>query len=228
MDVGGTTRTFIVDVPVGYAPGVPTPILFGFHGMSTSGELFRSQFYGNLLSAFGDDFIVVHPNAEGDPTAWATSGGDDVLFFDALLALLAATYCIDETRVFVTGHSSGGFFTNTLGCQRGEVLRGVGPVSGGGPFTFGGSTCTGQVAAWIAHGNNDETVDFSNGESSRDHWAAANGCDTSQSTVPSPNYPCVEYVGCDPSYPVRWCEYDDGHDWASFAPEAMHDFFSGL
>jgi poly(3-hydroxybutyrate) depolymerase len=151
-----------------------------------------------------------------------------VEFFDALLALLTTTYCVDEARLFATGHSSGGFFTNVLGCERGDVLRAIGPVSGGGPFTFGGGSCAGQVAAWIAHGIDDATVALSNGESSRDHWAEANGCDTSQTTVPSADYPCVEYVGCDVGYAVRWCAYEGDHNPPDFGPQGLYDFFSTL
>ena len=48
-------------------------------------------------------------------TAWDSQGGPDVGFF--------ATHCIDEDRIIATGHSSGGFFTNVLGCQQVDVQR---------------------------------------------------------------------------------------------------------
>ncbi len=225
IEVNGDTRTYILDVPSAYDSNTPYPIIFGFHGMSTDGELFRSRFYGNLLSAMADEVIVVHPDALGDPTAWDTDR--DVPYFDALLAHLQTELCVDAGRIFATGHSSGGFFTNTLGCQRGNVLRGIAPVSGGGPFVWGGTGCTGNVAVWIAHASNDETVDFSNGEGSRDFWGEASGCDLN---APSPATPeaCEDYAACDPRYPVRWCVYEDGHNWPTFAPEAMWDFFKNL
>ena len=231
VDVGGQPRTFIVDVPAGYDPNVATPVIFGFHGAGTDGEMYRSAFYGNLLSTFGAGYIVVHPDAlpgDSGTTAWSFQGGADVEFFDAMLALLRSTYCVDESRVFASGHSSGGFFTNVLGCQRGDVLRGIGPISGGGPMTFGGTPCAGQVAAWIAHGINDSTVDLSSGEGSRDHWAEANHCDTTQTTTPAASYPCVEYVGCDAGFPVRWCAYDGDHNPPDFGPQGLYDFFSML
>ena len=229
--VGETERTFIVDVPAGYDPNTPTPVLFGFHGAGTDGELYRSAFYGNLLSTFGDEYIVVHPDAlAGDDgrTMWSFQGGADVDFFDAMVELLTQNYCVDEDRLFASGHSSGGFFTNVLGCERGDVLRAIGPISGGGPIVFGGATCAGQVAAWLAHGIDDTTVELSNGEGSRDHWAEANGCDTTQTTIPSADYPCVEYVGCDAGYAVRWCAYEGDHNPPDFGPQGLYDFFSSL
>ncbi len=221
---GGVERSYVIDIPASYDPETPYPIVFGFHGMSTSGELFRSEFYGNLLSTMGDEAIVVHPDALGDPTAWDTE--QDVPFFDDLLAELQSLLCIDASRVFITGHSSGGFFTNSLACERADVLRGIAPVSGGGPLTFGNTACVGPVAALVAHGENDETVAFSSGEGSRDHWLEVNGCDAS-SAAPSSSPECVEYT-CDPGLPVRWCVHQEGHDWPAFLPQAIWDFFKAL
>jgi polyhydroxybutyrate depolymerase len=158
IEVDGVTRTYILDVPSGYDGTTPLPLVFAFHGATTSGEFFRGRFYGNLLSTMSDAAIVVHPDALGAPTAWDNDA--DVPFFDALLASLEATACVDQARVFATGHSSGGFFTNTLGCQRGDVLRAIAPISAGGPFGFGGNACRGEVAVWLAHAENDETVSF--------------------------------------------------------------------
>jgi poly(3-hydroxybutyrate) depolymerase len=220
----GEERTYVLDLPPDYDPATPYPIVFGFHGASTSGSTFRSEFYGNLLSTLEDAAIVVHPDALGDPTSWDTER--DVPFFDALVETLSGELCVDAGRIFATGHSSGGFFTNTLGCERGDVLRAIAPVSGGGPFVFGGTTCAGEVATWIAHGENDETVEFSSGEDSRDHWLEANGCgETSSATTPAG---CVEYQGCDAGFPVHFCVYQEGHDWPEFGPEGIADFFLGL
>jgi poly(3-hydroxybutyrate) depolymerase len=224
IEVGGVTRTYVLDVPAGYDGTAPQPLVFAFHGATTSGEFFRSRFYGNLLSTMADQAILVHPDALGEPTAWDNTA--DVPFFDALLEQLSADLCVDSERVFATGHSSGGFFTNTLGCQRGDVLRAIAPVSAGGPFRFGGGGCTGEVAVWIAHAENDETVAFQNGVDSRDRWLEANGCSTD--TAPAEPAPCLEYTGCDAGLPVRWCIYDDGHNWPEFGPEGIWGFFSGL
>jgi polyhydroxybutyrate depolymerase len=221
LQVAGVTRTYVLDLPPAYDGSRAFPLVFAFHGASTSGRLFRSAFYGNLLSAMGDEAILVHPDALGEPTAWNTAA--DVPFFDALVRELTSRLCVNEERIFATGHSSGGFFTNTLGCSRGDVLRAIAPVSGGGPL---GRSCTGQVAAWVAHAENDATVNFTNGEGSRDRWLSANGCGDSTRAV-SPN-PCVEYAGCDAGSPVRWCVYQDGHNWPEFAPAGIWEFFSAL
>jgi polyhydroxybutyrate depolymerase len=224
LDVDGVARTYRLDLPAGYDGTTPYPLVFAFHGATTSGELFRSARYGNLLSAMADAAIVVHPDALGDPTAWNTQA--DLPFFDALLSALGQSLCVDDARVFATGHSSGGFFTNTLGCQRGDVLRAIAPVSAGGPFTFGESGCAGDVAVWLAHAENDETVPFDSGVDSRDRWLTRNDC--ADATSPAAPSPCVQYAGCGDGLAVRWCVYQDGHNWPDFAPEGIWSFFSGL
>jgi polyhydroxybutyrate depolymerase len=222
LDVDGTARTYVLDLPSGYDGTTPFPIVFAFHGATTSGEFFRSAFYGNLLSTMADDAILVHPDALGDPTAWNTAA--DLPFFDALLAELNSDLCVDQERVFATGHSSGGFFTNTLGCQRGDVLRAIAPVAGGGPFANAG--CRGEVAVWLAHGENDPMVPFETGVASRDRWLQANGCsEVTSAVVPAP---CVEYSGCAAGLPVRWCVHEDGHSWPGFAPQGIAEFFGSF
>jgi poly(3-hydroxybutyrate) depolymerase len=215
-------RTYLVQLPTGYDPDTPAPLVFGFHGATTSGRLFASAGYGNLGSTLGDWAILVYPDALGMPTQWEAKR--DVPFIDLVLDALEAELCVDEARVFATGHSSGGFFSNAVGCERGERFRAIAPVSGGGPFVFGGRTCEGEVAAWIAHGSMDDIVDPMLGRDSRDFWAEANGCDLASSSATPPD-PCVAYTCENTEHPVVWCEYGGAHEWPRFAPQGISTFF---
>ncbi len=219
-------REYIVQLPNNYDPNTPYPVVFGFHGRGSGAEMFSGSFYGGLGPAVEDDAIAVFPQGIGSPVSW--SDDSDLDFFDAILAELKATTCIDEGMVFAMGHSAGGFMTNNLGCQRGDVLRGIGPICGGGPFTFN-SNCVGQVATWIGHGGSDSVVSITSGESSRDHWAKQNNCDlNTESADLHPD--CVTYAGCDANYPVNWCVYDGGHapDDPLWMGEGVWGFFKGL
>jgi polyhydroxybutyrate depolymerase len=229
IEVGGLSRTFIIDLPGDYAQSQPYPLVFGFHGRGFSAAEFRSPSYGNLLSVAGNEAIVVHPEADGDALAWETESQEDVVFFDALLEALSRGLCVDESRVFAAGHSSGGYFANLLGCQRGDVLRAIAPVAGGGPFgqTGGAPSCERPVSAWIAHAEDDETVLFANGEGSLDYWLGSDDCDA-ESFEPVQPDPCVAYRGCASGLAVRWCAYEGGHDWPSFAAEGIWEFFESF
>ena len=48
------------------------------------------------------------------------------------------------------------------------------PIAGSGPR----GNCTGKVAAWIAHGNQDMVVAYASGQRSRDTWVMSNMCQT--------------------------------------------------
>jgi poly(3-hydroxybutyrate) depolymerase len=221
FQVDGVSRTYVLVVPSG-SPATPRPLVFGFHGLTGTGAGIRG--YLGLEAPADNAAIFVYPDAlsNGTRTGWDDIGGRDMAFFDALLAKIQAEACVDTNRIFVTGFSHGGYWSNTLGCKRSAVVRAIAPMSGGGP----GGTCDEQpVAAWIAHGTSDGTVSLSQGQASRDHWLQMNRCgNTSRPASPSP---CVSYDDC-ASEPVVWCAFSGGHEVPSWAGPAVWGFFAAL
>jgi poly(3-hydroxybutyrate) depolymerase len=225
LDVGGTLRTYIVSLPSGYDPQQSYPLVFAFHGLGGSGELVSNQFYFGIEQKGGTPSIFVYPDGldagEGEP-GWPNTDGRDVAFFDALLQTLTSQYCVDENRIFSTGHSYGGIMTHTLACQRAAVLRAVAPVAGA---HFGFAPCeAGAVAALGIHGNPDELVAYDEGVAAMSRIQDANGCSEVTADVGDG---CLAYE-CDPGYPVIWCEHGDGHNWPDFAAQRIKDFFDGF
>jgi len=45
--------------------------------------------------------------------------------FDQVLEEFKNNYCINTDQVFVVGHSLGAWFSNSLSCARGDIIRGV-------------------------------------------------------------------------------------------------------
>jgi polyhydroxybutyrate depolymerase len=227
ITVNGATRSYELWLPAGYDRNRAYPLVLAFHGAGGNGR--TAQAYFGVQQAAGSNAIVVYPDglSRNGSTSWGLYGADattDFAFFDALVASLRASLCIDGARIFATGHSYGGYFSNTLGCARGNALRAIAPVAGGGPYV---SCDGGQVAVWLEASTDDPVVAYSNGVTSRDRWLSANHCGSTTHTVgPST---CVEYDGCDAGHPVRWCsETSLGHGWPSYAGQAIWSFFSGL
>lgn len=223
-------RRFLLVLPEGYDPGLAYPLVYMLHGRGSNGEQLR--LYAGVEEASAGAAIFVYPDglplaSMNNQTGWELdAGGRDVAFFDALHEELTTNLCVDPERIYATGHSFGGFFSNTLGCVRGDILRAIAPVAGGGP----GAACTGQVAAWIAHGEGDAVVPTLLGEGSRDYWADDNGCsDRTAMTEPDP---CVAYSGCDEGLEVTWCLHAESglglgtHTWPMFAGAAIWAFFA--
>lgn len=230
LTVAGKARTTVRAVPAGHDGSRAVPLVFVFHSGGRTGASTRDYFG---FGAFAEsEAVFLYPDGRGgewDLESPAASN-EDVAFFDALVEDSLATLCVDRSRIFATGSSMGAYFTNQLGCRRGDVLRAIAPHAGSGPYDVasaydddGHLKCpTRPVAAMIFHGDKDRSVKLEEGMSSRDHWAWANGCKGApSSTTPSP---CVAYAGC--ARPVLWCQIPGGtHRIWDAGPKASWDFF---
>lgn len=222
IDVGGTTRTGVLSVPDGYDADTPIPLVFAWHGAGNDGEGARSYFGIEQASGGGAIFVYLDGlPVEGGGTGWQLAGESaDLDLFDAELDAVKASYCIDDERIFSTGHSFGGYMTNAVGCARASVFRAIAPVAGGGPFF---ECDPAGVPALVIHGDPDSVVDFSQGVASRDHWIEQDGCAaTSQPTTPEG---CSLYDGCAEG-PVEFCVHGEDHNWPQIAPSTIWSFFS--
>jgi poly(3-hydroxybutyrate) depolymerase len=201
---GGADRSAFVRLPTGYDPAVAYPVVYQLHGCSNSAN--RENNIVSLESQANNTVILVKGRAAQD--CWDTGGTSvDVPYFDALVADVEAAFCIDTTKRFLTGYSSGSFMTHRLACIRGELFRGVASIAGGQP----GNNCTGNTAALLIHDLNDPTVNISASEATRDNHLERNSCTSPPSSTPTDHPPCVEYAGC--AKPVVWCQTTGrGHD----------------
>ncbi len=224
ITVGADQRMYIVSLPDEYDASHPYPVIFGFHGRGGSADGVTNNYYLGLEVPGGTPSIFVYPDGlpdDNDQKGWPNTNGRDVAFFDAILAELATGYCIDENRVFSTGHSYGGMMSHTLACERASVLRAVAPVAGA---MFFGGNCSGQIAALGIHGNPDGTVDYEQGLSAIERLIEANGCDESSTAPYEPTDHCTSYA-CAAGYPVVWCEHQEDHAWPDFASATIKAFF---
>lgn len=221
ITIAGQARTYVISVPATYNPSTPLALVFGWHGHGGTGNVARQQFSIEPAAAGGAIFVYPDGRGASGNTDWDRSATSrDVELFDALVDYLTSNYCVDRNRIFSTGMSAGAFFTNALGCYRGNVLRAIAPVAGGPPSSSDGSpvACAGHVGAWMAHASNDDTVDFTTyGIATRDFWAARNGCQATLAPLDAGPSGCVESQGCQPDLPVVFCVYTESHTWPSMA-----------
>jgi polyhydroxybutyrate depolymerase len=210
FEFAGTTRTYELYIGGNYDGHTRFPLTFVFHGDAMTGGQIRS--WVSLEDEAGGNGIFVYPN--GAYGTWDTSTPYGInpayAFVDAVLEDVKSQLCVDKKRVFAWGISRGGAFVNSLGCYRGNTFRGVISMAGAGPSSqndadydeTGFFKCpTPPVAALILHGTADQTIDFSAGVDSTNHWKIVNGCaDESVGIDPSP---CISYQSC--QQPVVFC-----------------------
>lgn len=150
--------TYCIYVPSSYDPLVPTPLVVGLHGggrggrddtlVAGSGED-AMPFYQSAAERWG--WVVVCPTALAAP--WSASANRPLM--DALLEEMALLYDVDETRIYLTGHSMGGFGTWHWGPAKADVWAAIAPCAGGGGP---GSVASDGLPVFIYHGTDDAIV----------------------------------------------------------------------
>jgi polyhydroxybutyrate depolymerase len=213
---GGKSRTFTLTVPGAYDPAVPYRVVVGFHGRDWNGAKMRP--YLNLERYSDGQVIFVYPWAERNgayigwqlgPYASRFGGNEDLVFFDDMLADLANEYCIDPSRVFVTGQSWGGDMTHLVACLRGDRVRAAIGVAANGTYYLPPKpgNCVGKPDVFTLHGVDDTDIPFSQGQALRDFWYREHGCSAQTDRI-QPDQ-CVEARGC--TARTVWCPYGPGN-----------------
>jgi polyhydroxybutyrate depolymerase len=225
IEVNGTRRAYILDVPERVQARQPAPLLFDFHGFGHSAAgVWQVSKFKELAAR--DGFITVYPDGlpvhlmGHDGAGWeifSTDGNRDLAFVTRVLAELERTYCIDRARVFATGFSNGAFFSNILGCTMAERFAAIAPVSGG-KLTV---PCTPAraVSVLIHHGRKDSRIGVDQARQARDAWIDIDGCHQHSSDA------CEWYRGCRDGVEVGYCEDDGEHHWPLPATERIWEFF---
>ncbi|HEY0133744.1 MAG TPA: hypothetical protein VGB85_06675 [Nannocystis sp.] len=242
VEVEGQQGKYIVSLPPGYDPATPYPLGFAFHGRNRTGPDCQNGDCAGFQAVMQDQAILVYMTSLGG-TGWEGDGERElnVEFFNKVLDGLAASACVDESKVFVAGTSSGAHFVNVLGCRFGDRLLAIAPVAGYLPEK---DNCVGEVAALVIHGFKDPHVPLSNGEEAREFWRTRAGC--SDQTVPPiaevhasveaapETHACAVYQGCAADQPVVWCEHSEGgyddstHGWPKFGGQQIWEFVQSL
>jgi polyhydroxybutyrate depolymerase len=198
-------------------------VVLAHHGFTMSGEVMRTLTNFDQL-ADQEGFVVLFPDG-GGAAPWNVGTGicgmgaavagtaDDFGFVEAMLDSVEADQCIDRSRVFVTGFSMGGYFSNHIGCQRGNSLvRAVGPHSGG---TYAGACPGAPLPVFIMHGTGDALITYNCGAEARDHWVQRNGCSDQVDARPVQGGTCEWHRDCPPGGQVVLCSFDGmAHGWA--------------
>jgi len=234
MNVPGqsTPREYRLSVPADYVPGEPLPLIFVLNGVGGTGPQAQQFFQVET----GHRAIFVYPTSlpndeAGGSIAWDFSlNGVDVPFFDEMVSLVNESYCVDTSRIFVLGASSGGIMSNKLGCFRGDVFRAIAPSSG---MTWQENGCQGDVAVMVICGEQDSfnpCDDAQNGGLSQTNvWAPQNGCNEPPQLTPSPiSDICQEFQGCGAETPLLICRHDGGHGWPTSDGDFWWQFFMSL
>lgn len=197
----GGDRPVKLKVPAGYDPQTATPLLILLHGFGASGAT-QAWYLGYDQYVDTGGFLFAAPdgtaNAKGE-TFWNASdaccdfektGVDDVAYITSLIDDISKAYNVDAKRVYLMGHSNGGFMSYRMACDKADRITAI--VSLAGASFKDATTCkpSSKVSVLQIHGDKDEVILYSGGlnsgvaypgaEETVEQWAAANGCKTTR------------------------------------------------
>ncbi len=165
MMVGDTERTYLLHVPETLPAKRAAPLLLVFHGGGGhASNMPRLTGFDTLADE--KNFIVAYP--ESFNTHWNDgrdlSPADDVAFVRALITQLEQTHPVDEGRIYATGFSNGGFFSQKLACDMADKIAAVASVSATMPEPlFPVCKPARPVSVMFMHGTKDPIVNIDGG-----------------------------------------------------------------
>lgn len=218
VDLGD--RWYLRRVPSAHDGSTPVPVVIDLHGYSEGAELHERR---TGLAELGEDegFVTVTPHALGDPPAWDLDvDGVDVAFVRAVLDDVDASLCVDVDRVFVTGHSMGGFLISSLACADLTTrIAAYAPVSG--VRLVEPCAPSRHAPALVIHGTADDVVLYDGG---------LNALAAELLALPEdgPSVPAIVegWSARDPAVDVELHAIDGwSHDWPPEANDLIWSFF---
>jgi dipeptidyl aminopeptidase/acylaminoacyl peptidase len=155
-------------------PDTPAPLVLTLHGAGAGPQIMCNSTAVGFAEEGG--YILASPmgysptGGYGSPRMGGRGGGDgapanlselsekDVM---NVLAMVRAEFNIDDSRIYLTGHSMGGGGTMHLGPKYADIWAAIAPVAGGGrdiqPEALQRLLDEG-VAVMVVHGADDEVV----------------------------------------------------------------------
>ena len=235
--VGSDNRTYFVTLPKNYDNKKPHKVLFALHCYGSNGEDFvhhnpdydhPTPYYGQQVLDKNGDYIFVSLDAIGG--LW-NKGQADHDFFAQTLTTLNENYCIDTSRVFITGFSYGAMFSYSLMQDMQSRVRAAATyaVADYNIWLPEGNAMKNLPVAWMnVHGKNDDRCDYNRAKTSalprilkRNGKADENGDFTDASSEKpeeisgNTGHVCYDFKTVDERFPVKWCSWPGSHQWTA-------------
>ena len=171
-------RTYELKVPADLDMSKAAPLLVMLHGFTTEKTAPQDMDAYMRMSPEANKrgIIVALPLGTHDTTldkyewnatdsccGFDTPNANDIGYLAAMIDEVSAKYKIDPKRVFIVGHSNGGFMAHRLACDEADKFAAIVSLAGG---TFKNQTkcaASAPISVLQVHGDADQTISYTGG-----------------------------------------------------------------
>jgi predicted esterase len=159
-EVDQSLQPYRLYVPTSYSPSAarPWPLVVALHGMGSDENTFFDGYQNGEIKRIAEarGVFVVSPKGRGPTSMYLGSAERDVL---DVIREVERRYAIDGRRIYLMGHSMGGYGTWSIAANHPERFAALAPIAGGGSlFVTGKLRGLIEVPWYVIHGVDDATV----------------------------------------------------------------------
>lgn len=194
-----------VYLPLQYESKAKWPLVILLHGFGGSAD-WVDTYLAMRFRVSSRGFILVTPDGTKVPAGTKVPGGpdysgnqfwnatdyccdlgktgvDDVGYLTSLIEMAKVKYQVDPSRIYLFGHSNGGFMANRLACEEaGKGIAGIANLAGGGLKDPAKCRVPNAIPYLQIHAVNDPTIlygddpKYAGAEAVLKQWVKKNGC----------------------------------------------------
>ena len=148
-------QPYRIFVPAAYDKSKAQPLIIALHGMGGDENSYFDAYANGAFKVEAEKrgYIVACPKGLQPASMYRGPAEQDVM---DVLAEVRRVYNVDPDRIYLTGHSMGGFGTWSVAVHHPEIFAAIAPVAGGGnPLELSKIV---QIPELVVHGDADMTV----------------------------------------------------------------------
>ena len=167
-------RPYQTHIPSTYDGARALPLVVLLHGYGASGSV-QAAYLGFTGLSESRNFLLAYPdgtlnsqsqrfwNATNACCDFARQGIDDVAYVTAIIDDMSARYRVDARRIFIVGHSNGGFMAHRMACDRSDRVAAIVSLAGAQWADTARCVPTEPVSVLQVHGVADDTIRYAGG-----------------------------------------------------------------
>lgn len=250
-------RPFTVVVPTTYQPSEPAPLIIALSGYNQTGAQLEKYLH---LATFtqSQGILYVYPDGTKDRRGIRFWNGtpeccdfespkvDDAGYVMSIIDQISTQYSVDSNRIYIFGHSNGGFLANSLACLHADRIAAVASLAGASYTKIAACKPSSPVSVLQIWGTADETFvgnhirgrPIPGALATFHNWGVIDGCPSAAVTfqnkmdldakIPGLESTVTEYQGCPAKSAITfWKIAGGGHDpvITKTFDQALIDFF---